>query len=239
MSKRKTENTDTSNDKHLSYTKDRDQDLPKARGNRPIRAALVNPDLDEEVMAKQYHLAFSTATLKVKNDLKWTRETLPPAPIGWNQMIRHQFAAEFKRVAEKEYQTLEAKGTWVHVEEKELPNDAEIILVIWIFTYKFDSDDRLIKFKARIYARGDLQVSKEDAYAATLASQSSRAMMARTAANDLEIRQFDVVNAFVNAPIRKKVFCHTPRGFEKSINGVKSVLRLQRALYGLKFSPLY
>lgn len=142
-SKRKIEKKNISNDKSLLSTKDGDRYLPKARGNRITQAALVNPDLDEgnittlgrtraqvkkKAMAQQYHLAFSNASLKIKNDLKWTREILPPAPKGWNQMIRHQFVIKFKRAVEKKYQTLEAKENRVHVEETEVPNEAKISL---------------------------------------------------------------------------------------------------------------
>jgi hypothetical protein len=32
----------------------------------------------------------------------------------------------------------------------------KLVLVIWIFTYKTDTNDYLIKFKARFYIQGDL-----------------------------------------------------------------------------------
>ncbi|KAI0992677.1 hypothetical protein K3495_g15508, partial [Podosphaera aphanis] len=147
--------------------------------------------------------------------------------------------SEFQRAAEREYETLQQKETWVYVPENELPQNVDLIPLIWIFSYKFDSDGFLTKFKARLCARGDLQTSEEETYAATLACQSFRAMMAITAAHDLDLRQYDVVNAFVNAPIRGEVYCPTPKGFEKRMNGNRSVLRLQKALYGLKVSPLY
>ncbi|KAI0996704.1 hypothetical protein K3495_g11479 [Podosphaera aphanis] len=63
--------------------------------------------------------------------------------------------------------------------------------------------------------------------------------MAITAAHDLEIRQYDVANAFVNAPIRGEVYCYSPRCFEKGKDGKRVELKLQKALYGFKFSTLY
>ncbi|KAI0991129.1 hypothetical protein K3495_g17058, partial [Podosphaera aphanis] len=205
---------------------DGDRPLPKAKGNTAIRAALINPNLDEGniittekrrnrvkhgAWAQQYFLSFSTASVNLKKErLKLTRDLLPPAPKGWQQMIRHKFAAEFTKAAEKEFYTLEAKDTWNYVVEEDVPIGAEKIPVIWIFSYKFDSEGILTKFKARLCARGDLQITEEETYAATLASQSFRAMMAITAAHDLEIRQYDIVNAFVNAPIRGEVYCHMP-----------------------------
>ncbi|KAI0994616.1 hypothetical protein K3495_g13565, partial [Podosphaera aphanis] len=61
----------------------------------------------------------------------------------------------------------------------------------------------------------------------------------RKAAHDLEIRQYDVVNAFVNAPIRGEVYCHAPKGYNSKFQGKPIVLKLLKALYGFKFSPLY
>ena len=84
--------------------------------------------------------------------------------------------------------------------------------------------------------RGDVHESKETSYAATLSMQSFRAIMAITVAHDLEKRQYDVVNALVNAPIGQKIFCYSPQGFERKINGTKTVLRLEKPLYGFKFS---
>ncbi|KAI0994425.1 hypothetical protein K3495_g13757 [Podosphaera aphanis] len=158
---------------------------------------------------RQYLLSFSTA--KMGNGIRHHRDNLPPQPKGWNQMLRHRFAAEFQAAAGKEYRTLESKGTWEHIDDIKNTN---LIPLIWIFDYKFDVDGYLVKFKARLCARGDLQYTEDDTYAATLASQSFRAIMAVTAAYDLETRQFDAVNAFVNAPIRDTIYCPTPRGFE-------------------------
>jgi hypothetical protein len=85
---------------------------------------------------------------------------------------------------------------------------------MWVFTYKFDPDGYLLKYKARLVARGDLQVTEEDTYAATLAAQTFRAIMAITAAFDLEIRQYDAINAFANAQLRTPIPCFCAEGYE-------------------------
>jgi hypothetical protein len=41
---------------------------------------------------------------------------------------------------------------------------------MWVFTYKFDKDSYLTKFKARLVVRGDLQQVYKDTYVATLAA---------------------------------------------------------------------
>jgi hypothetical protein len=65
--------------------------------------------------------------------------------------------------------------------------DIKVILLTWVFTYKIDTDGYLTKFKARIYVRGDLQPrSDKNIYAVTFAARTFRALMAITAAYDLE-----------------------------------------------------
>jgi hypothetical protein len=46
---------------------------------------------------------------------------------------------------------------------------------MWVFTYKFDEDGYLLKYKARLVVRGDLQEQYGDTYAATLAARLFRA----------------------------------------------------------------
>jgi hypothetical protein len=105
----------------------------------------------------------------------------------------------------------------------------------WVFTYKFDKKGFLLKFKARICVRGDLQpLSEKETYAATLAGRSFRMLIALAARWDLEIRQLDAVNAFPNSELDEEVYVELPDGFK--ISG--KVGRLLRALYGLRRSPL-
>ena len=101
--------------------------------------------------------------------------------------------------------------------------------------YKFDEGGYLAKFKARICVRGDLQpVSEEETRAATLVFKVFRALMAMTAKYGLEAQQLDAINAFCNAMLPTPVYTQMPEGFE--IPGMS--LELQRALYGLRCSPL-
>ena len=61
------------------------------------------------------------------------------------------------------------------------------------------------------------------------------------AAFDLESRQLDAINAFVNSPIDEDTYCELPEGMDllEEYQGLQSglILQLLRALYGLKQSP--
>jgi hypothetical protein len=104
-----------------------------------------------------------------------------------------------------------------------------------VFTYKFDRQGFLQKFKARICVRGDLQpLSEKEIYAVILAGRSFRMLIALAARWNLKIRQLDAVNAFPNSELDEKVYIELPDGFKAS----GKIGRLLRALYGLRRSPL-
>ncbi|KAI6248606.1 hypothetical protein HI914_03230, partial [Erysiphe necator] len=106
---------DSKSQKPTQHAMEGNRELAKARNNHARNAALINPDIDpRNILSKrtrnsskmsqfaQYHSSFSSAIVKTKNWTKLTREELPPAPKGWEQMLRHQFSAEFLKAAEKE-----------------------------------------------------------------------------------------------------------------------------------------
>jgi len=160
------------------------------------------------------------------------QDNLPPPPRTWKELQSHKYGPEFKEAANKEYQSVSNRGTFEIV--RKTP-DIKVIPLTWVFTYKLDTDGYLTKFKARICVRGDLQPrTDKDTYAATLAARTFRALMAITAAYDLEAFQLDAVNAFINSYLDETVYCAFPDGFQQE----RHCLLLFRALYGLRRSPL-
>ena len=161
------------------------------------------------------------------------RDQLPPEPQNWTEVKSHPYAREFMAAAEFEIETLRRKETFSQVP---IPNTRtiQILPLKWVFTYKFDADGVLEKFKARICVRGDLQwMTPEEKRAATLAVKTARAVFALVAAFDLDMTQRDVVNAFLNSILQDEVYTRCPPGFEAP----GRCWMLHRALYGLRMSP--
>ena len=106
---------------------------------------------------------------------------------------------------------------------------------MWVYTYKLNKHHQFIKCKARLVVRGDQQrhISSQDTYAATLASRSFRMLMAIAAKYNLELKQYDVTNAFVHAAMDRDVYMRMPKGYQKK----GTILKVQKALYGLRISP--
>jgi hypothetical protein len=71
-------------------------------------------------------------------------------------MQRHPHFAGFRAAAEKEYKTLEGREIWKPVLITSVTAPSAVLPVMWVFTYKFDEDGYLLKYKARLVVRGDL-----------------------------------------------------------------------------------
>jgi hypothetical protein len=201
--------------------------IPGGRTRRSAHA--MHSQLSVKLTSFQpFYAAFSAGRAMPKIH----RDSLPTTPRNWKDMLAHPHAKEFRAAAQKEHDDLLRKNVFEYVnsgysEQKPLP-------LMWVFTYKFDPDGFLIKHKARLCARGDLQETTDETYAATLAAQTFRFMMAIAAYFDLEVWQYDAVNAFANSTLDPPILCRCPDGFE----GLGRKIWLLMALYGLKVSPL-
>ena len=199
------------------------------RSTRRGTALLAYQYLDQE---SGYHAAFMTGTNH--NPRRFHRSELPSPPKNAHQLEAHPHKEGFIQAAQKEYDSLLAKGTFEEVAIKDT-NSAYIIPNMWVYTYKFDTDGFLERYKARLVIRGDLTRSiYEDTYAATLASRVFRCLIAISAFFGLELYQLDAVNAFCNALLDELLYTVDPGGRIKKGN----CLWVIRALYGIPRSPL-
>jgi hypothetical protein len=106
---------------------------------------------------------------------------------------------------------------------------------MWVFKYKLDKHKNLQKCKARLVVCGNQQAAGDlPIRATTLASTTFCTLMAMTARFNLETRQLDAINAFVNCDLDEVVYIRFPLGFEKP----EKVLLLKKALYRLRRSSL-
>lgn len=179
-----------------------------------------------------YFSVFVEGILQKQPGIKWRfhRDSLPAEPRYWQQMLRHRFAKEFQLTAVKKISELKNRGIYQLIEKKNQPK----LPLIWVFKYKFDTDGYLQKFKTRLCVRGDLQITNEETYAVTLTARIFRAIMTIAAAFDLEIHQFDAINAFVNSKLNDEMICEFFEGFRQP----EKCWKLLRALYDFKQAPM-
>jgi hypothetical protein len=115
-----------------------------------------------------------TAPAKLLNEalkIRLHRDQLPAVLKRWKDLDHHQFRAEFRKASRKEIDGFIQRSCFRRAARASKLVDAEILPLMWVFTYKFDKDRYLYKFKARMVVRGDLQQDYGDTYAATLAAK--------------------------------------------------------------------
>jgi len=166
---------------------------------------------------------------------RYHRRDLPPPPSSTRDMASHPFKAWFTEAEEAHLQSHREMKSWVE-RQKSDAGTTQILDCMWVRTYKFDKHGFLLKAKARLVVRGDQQAHSilENTYASTLAGRSFRTLMAIAARFDLDLIQYDVVNAFVHADLPTRTFMRAPPGHRKP----GRILELKKALYGLRESPL-
>ncbi|CCE34925.1 uncharacterized protein CPUR_08864 [Claviceps purpurea 20.1] len=165
------------------------------------------------------------------------RSQLPPPPTQSTKLEHHSMGDSFKEAERDHLASHHQMKSWVEVPHSPIKRmGSQILECMWVYTYKFDKHNNYVKCKARLVVRGDQQrhISSQDTYAATLANRSFRMLMAIAAKYNLELKQFDVTNAFVHASMDRDVYMRMPKGYQKR----GTILKLQKALYGLRISPL-
>jgi hypothetical protein len=159
---------------------------------------------------------------------------LSPPPAHWRAMLRHSHAERFRKAAQIEYDAIENRDIWQIVDRSKDENQ-QIISLKWVFTYKTDSNDYLIKYKARIVIRDDLQmIDSQNVYAITLISKVFRILMTLVAAFNLKTRQLNAINAFLNAHNDEFIYCQMSDDYRLD----EKVIKIIRALYEQRKSSL-
>ena len=165
------------------------------------------------------------------------RHDLPPEPTRHEHLTSHPLGNFFEQAEKDHIQGHEQMRTWLEISRLDPQvKEHKILDSMWVYVYKFDKHGRLLKCKSRLVVRGDQQAKNlaGETYAATLAGRSFRALIAIAARFDLELIQYDAVNAFVNASLDEDVFMKLPPGYRRA----GKVLKLNKALFGLRRSPL-
>jgi transposase InsO family protein len=135
-----------------------------------------------------------------------------------------------------EMNSIQENQTW---ELSVLPKNHRAIGLKWVFKVKKDPDGNIIKHKARLVAKGYAQregVDFDEVFAPVARIETVRLLIALAAQNGWQVHHMDVKSAFLNGDLVEEVFVQQPPGFVVK-NGSGKVLKLKKALYGLRQAP--
>jgi len=98
---------------------------------------------------------------------------------------------------------------------KTIPKNANLIFTQWVFAIKRNKANEIVKYKARIVARGDLQIYGVDyviVYSPTLDIICIRIILFFASKFKWNTFQLDIQAAYLNAPLDREVYVKIPQG---------------------------
>ena len=159
--------------------------------------------------------------------------------LNWHQAMRSDHAPEFKLAADKEIASLRENDTWKLVRR---PRNKPVVGSTWVFRTKVNPDGTFAKFKARACAQGFSQqygIDYTETYSPTIPLAILRLVLAICATKGIQCHSMDAITAFLNSLVDREIFVEQFKGYEDPEFPFSDwVLLLNRALYGLKQSPL-
>ena len=142
----------------------------------------------------------------------------------------------WRRAMGEEMASIVANKTW---RLTELPAGHKAIGLKWVYKLKRDAGGNVQKHKARLVAKGFVQkqgVDFEEVFAPVARLESVRLLVALAAHEGWRVHHMDVKSAFLNGDLKEEVYMTQPPGY--AIDGEEhKVLRLDKALYGLRQAP--
>lgn len=156
-------------------------------------------------------------------------------PKTFTQALQSEHKSDWIDAMQSEIDSLKKNDTW---ELSELPNGREAIDCKWIYKQKMDAKGNLIRYKARLVARGFTQkygTDYDEVFAPVARQATFRTLLAIASKEKMHVRHLDVKTAFLNGKLKEQIFMKQPPGF--IIEGKERlVCRLKKAIYGLKQS---
>ena len=145
------------------------------------------------------------------------RNQLLPKLKCQRDLSKHPYSRKFKAAAKDKINSCKNKGCFKKTTKRAVDvnakGGAKILLLMQVFSYKFNKNSFLYKFKALIVVRGNLQIVQGDTYAATLAAQVFRFLIALAALFRLIAFQYNVLNTFLNTKLNYYIYVRTLKGF--------------------------
>lgn len=152
-------------------------------------------------------------------------------PRSYKECMKLPARLKWREACDKEMDALDRNSTYKLVD---LPEGRSAIGCQWVFTVK---DSGL--FKARLVALGNYQKKGVDyltTFSPVIRYTSLRLVLAIAAKESLVVRQWDVSNAFVKAPLKEEIYMKQPEGYVVP-GKEKQVWKLEKSFYGLKQAP--
>lgn len=138
--------------------------------------------------------------------------------VGMEEPVFYKDASkdrEWRIAMDKEMESIEKNGMW---KLTSLPPGHKVIGLKWVFKLKKDANGNVVKYKARVVAKGYVQehgIDFEEVFAPVTRLETVRMLLALATKNKWEVHHLDVNTAFLNGEINEEVYVSQPEGYVK------------------------
>ncbi len=143
--------------------------------------------------------------------------------------------SQWKLAMDEEMVSLHENSTW---NLEQMPLGVKPIPVKWVYKIKRDASGNIERYKARLVANGFMQQEGADYnefFAPVSKHTTLRTLLAKVAAEDMELHQLDIKTAFLNCELKETIHMQQPEGYNEG--GANMVCLLRKSLYGSKQAP--
>ncbi|CAN0299130.1 unnamed protein product [Ectocarpus fasciculatus] len=155
-------------------------------------------------------------------------------PTTYEDVQKSEFKDGWEAAMQVELEGHKKTGTF-HIVDK-LPEGRKAVGSKWVLGWKTDEKGEIVKFKARLVARGFSQVRDVDyshSSSPCPSAASIKLLLALANEKGMKLSHWDVKQAYIHAKLKEEVYMKLPPGCG-SMSG--KFAKLERALYGLKQS---
>ena len=159
-----------------------------------------------------------------------------PEPQSIEEALATPDAEKWLAAIVEEFNSMFRCGTFSN--PLDLPSYGRVVGTKWVFKRKRNLLGEVERFRARLVAKGFMQVYGLDyfgTYAPVARLATLRIVYAISVSLALKLASLDVEAAFMNAELKEELYINAPPGTAPLPKG--TVYRLKRSLYGLKQSP--
>jgi hypothetical protein len=157
-----------------------------------------------------------------------------PKKLTFRQAMEGSEKDKWVGAIDEEVQNLIRRQTFSgEISEADLQGK-EVVDAKLVFDHKKDKDGRILRYKARLVARGFTQkhgVNYEETFAPTIRLDAMRIILALAAKKGWKVHQMDAVAAFLAARLREEIFMKVPIELQQYFGKYVQILK---SLYGLK-----
>ena len=142
---------------------------------------------------------------------------------------------------DEEIANLNHFGCFQKVPRSEALKHGRLVKSKWVFKVKYNDDNTVQRFRARLVAKGFTQVPGSDfyeTYSPVFSYTSLRTIFAVAAERNLQLDQWDLNNSFILQKLDvEHMYMECPDGYPKTMEGGEpAAMHCRQSIYGLKQS---